>query len=381
MSKEFGISFQEAEELKRRHGFVALGGAYEEPESEVAATISKIARNVMTRLHGEINRSINVWRSQHGGNAPVRLLLAGGGSLMYYTQEFFHEKLHLPVDYLNVFSAVTLGDQVDRQQLLDVAPMFPELVGMSLRKITTCPVDISLIPQSIRFQKAFQRKKVYFYISAASVVLCLLIFLAAVMHRKQYSMTLVSGTKGGVESTQQMRDQIKRLEGELNSARAAYDEAANFFREREKWIGMLQELQQIMPDMMWLVALEGEGTTIEPQVTQNVDPMMADMGLFGPMDPGMAPEQQSASLAPETKVFVRKEAEKLSDVKELRLKFYTLTLDNDLVEDEFRKALKNTKYFSDADDAFVIQEYEGGRGTDNLKSFTALVKLKEPIKK
>ncbi len=381
VSKEFGISFQEAEELKRRHGFVALGGAYEEPESEVAATISKIARNVMTRLHGEINRSINVWRSQHGGNAPVRLLLAGGGSLMYYTQEFFHEKLHLPVDYLNVFSAVTLGDQVDRQQLLDVAPMFPELVGMSLRKITTCPVDISLIPQSIRFQKAFQRKKVYFYISAASVVLCLLIFLAAVMHRKQYSMTLVSGTKGGVESTQQMRDQIKRLEGELNSARAAYDEAANFFREREKWIGMLQELQQIMPDMMWLVALEGEGTTIEPQVTQNVDPMMADMGLFGPMDPGMAPEQQSASLAPETKVFVRKEAEKLSDVKELRLKFYTLTLDNDLVEDEFRKALKNTKYFSDADDAFVIQEYEGGRGTDNLKSFTALVKLKEPIKK
>ena len=58
IAKEFNIPFAEAEEMKRRHGFVALGGAYEEPESEVAATVSKIVRNVMTRLHAEINRSL-----------------------------------------------------------------------------------------------------------------------------------------------------------------------------------------------------------------------------------------------------------------------------------------------------------------------------------
>ena len=28
IAKEYGISFSEAEELKMRHGFVALGGAY-----------------------------------------------------------------------------------------------------------------------------------------------------------------------------------------------------------------------------------------------------------------------------------------------------------------------------------------------------------------
>ena len=44
ISKEFGISFKEAEDLKRRHGFVALGGAYEDPDSEVAAIVSKIVR-------------------------------------------------------------------------------------------------------------------------------------------------------------------------------------------------------------------------------------------------------------------------------------------------------------------------------------------------
>ncbi len=381
ISREFGVGFQEAENLKRRHGFVALGGAYEEPDSELAATISKIVRNIMTRLHGEINRSVNVWRSQHGGNAPVRLLLAGGGSLMYYTQEFFHEKLHMPVDYLNVFSMVTLGEEIDRQQLLDVAPMFSELTGTALRQVTDCPVDISLIPQSIRFQRNFRAKRPYFYASAVSVVLCLLLFLLAVMQRKQYSSTLVNAVSGGVQQTQAMQDRIKSLESDLNRERAAYEKAAGFFRDREKWVGMLQELQQIMPDMMFLAALEGEGTAIEPPKEQSSGGSdLFPMEMMAPAPQG--PSRQDASLAAGAKAYVRKEAEKLSDVKELRLKFYTLKLDEGrLLEDEFRKALKNSKYFSDADDAFVIQEYEGGHGVDNLNSFTALVKLKEPIRK
>ena len=148
ISKEFNISFSDAEELKRRHGFVALGGAYEEPDSEVAATISKIARNVMTRLHGEINRSINVWRSQYGGNKPAHLYLGGGSSLMAYTPRFFNEKLRIPVDYLNAFQVVGIGQEINKDQLLEVAPMFSELIGLALKHIVSCPVDISLMPGS-----------------------------------------------------------------------------------------------------------------------------------------------------------------------------------------------------------------------------------------
>lgn len=177
VAKEFGIGFSEAEDLKHRHGFVALGGAYEEPESEVAATISKIARNVMTRLHGEVSRSINVWRSQHGGHQPSRILLSGGGSTMLYITDFFNEKLRLPVEYLNTFGAITIDDSVDKEALQAIAPMFQEMIGMSLRSVTQCPIDISLIPASIRNQVELNRKKPYFYISAFSLIVCLLILL------------------------------------------------------------------------------------------------------------------------------------------------------------------------------------------------------------
>jgi len=39
IAKEFGIGLPEAEELKRHHGFVSLGGAYAEPGSETAASV------------------------------------------------------------------------------------------------------------------------------------------------------------------------------------------------------------------------------------------------------------------------------------------------------------------------------------------------------
>ena len=70
------------------------------------AAISKIARQVMTRLHIQVNQTIQFYRNQQGGSAPQRLFLAGGASLMPYTAEFFSEKLALPaeaVEYFNPF--------------------------------------------------------------------------------------------------------------------------------------------------------------------------------------------------------------------------------------------------------------------------------------
>lgn len=373
ISKEFGISFQEAEDLKLRYGFVALGGAYDEPESEVAATISKIARNVMTRLHGEINRSFSVWRSAHGGTSPKKMLLAGGGTLMQYTQEFFQEKLHIDVDYLNVFTGIQLDDSVDRQKLLDVAPMFSELVGMSLRQLNICPVDISLVPERLSFQQDFVQKRPYFYLSAVLVLFCLACFLVAVLYRTDVSRRMVEQTKVEVDKTLKMQDRIKKLNGELGSARGEFDEAMNFVRARSKWTDMLLELQSMIPNTMFLVALEGQGTEIAPQ--QQQDSM--DPGLFGPAEGGAAD-----TVKPKNDFSERKKAELITEVKELRLRFYTLTLPGqDRIYETFKANMQKSKYFSNEKDGVSILSYESGDAKDNLKAFTVLLKLKEPIKK
>jgi type IV pilus assembly protein PilM len=108
-SRESRLSYDEAEQLKIDEGFVSLGGAYEEPENPNQAAISKISRQVMTRLHIQVNQTVQYYRQQQGGAAPDRLFLSGGASVMPYTAQFFAEKLNVPVEYFNPLRNVELA--------------------------------------------------------------------------------------------------------------------------------------------------------------------------------------------------------------------------------------------------------------------------------
>lgn len=359
IAKEFGISFADAEELKRRHGFVALGGAYEEPDSEVAATVSKIARNVMTRLHGEINRSINVWRSQYGGNRPMRLFLGGGSSLMAYTPRFFNEKLKMPVEYLNVFQIVAIGQGINKQELLEVAPMFSELIGLALRHVVSCPVEISLMPESVKRFKALQKKKPYFYASAVSMALCLLIFYWGVDRRLQFDKIRVDRTREEVDRTNAMANQVKAAAQRMENARRGYDEAIGIVDSRRTWIKVLNELQGMLPDVMWFVTIAEADQKAAAAPTQD----MFGGGIFGVGRGAAAPAVRS-------------------EISGLKLVGHTLVLQpNLLLEDKLKRSLLKSEIFGDADDAVEFKSFEGDRGTHNIISFELLARLKRPIKK
>jgi type IV pilus assembly protein PilM len=114
---ESKMRFAEAEKVKIAEGFVSLGGAYEEPDNPHQAAISKIARQVMTRLHIQVNQTIQFYRGQQGGSPPTRLFLAGGGSIMPYTSQFFAEKLNVPVEYFNPFRNVQIDPSVNLEEL------------------------------------------------------------------------------------------------------------------------------------------------------------------------------------------------------------------------------------------------------------------------
>ena len=101
--REFKVSFDDAEQLKLAHAFVAFSGAHEEVKSETIQKVSKSVRSVMTRMHAEINRSINFYRSQQGGKPPALVLLTGGTSVIPFTDTFLREKLSVEVDYFNPF--------------------------------------------------------------------------------------------------------------------------------------------------------------------------------------------------------------------------------------------------------------------------------------
>ena len=168
---EAKLKFDEAEKIKIAEGFVSLGGAYEEPENVNQAAISKIARQFMTKLHIQVNQTMQFYRGQQGGTAPQRLFLSGGASIMPYTAQFFAEKLNVPVEYFNPFRNAQIDPSVNLEELSRVAHSMGEVVGLGLRNLANCPVEMNLMPDSTLRWQAVNQKKPYFVATVISLVL------------------------------------------------------------------------------------------------------------------------------------------------------------------------------------------------------------------
>ena len=375
IAKEYGISFAEAEQMKLRHGFVALGGAYEEPDSELAATISKISRNVMTRLHGEVSRSVNVWRAQHGGSQPVQALLSGGSSSMLYMSEFFQEKLRIPVTYLNTFSATAIGDGVDKEKLQEYAPMCQELIGAALHSATDCPINISLLPRSIRNQDELNRRKPFFYASLGILLGCLLLFGFGVDQLLSRQLDRVNRVRGLVEATVKQEKEVSALMGQRNAAEGRWKELEGIFKSRSAYASLLLELQKIMPDQMWLVS-------IEPSDVMPPEPQKAGAAK---------PENRSDDGQGGGGAGYSAENERLRDqktIKHLILKGYSLSVTNNLKPDK-RNLRSEDWLFRFRQEVQKSGKFEGeGRLYTNdedrktgLTGFYIILTLKNPLDK
>jgi type IV pilus assembly protein PilM len=288
IAKEFGIGLGEAEELKRRHGFVALGGAYEEPESEVAAAISKIVRNVMSRLHGEINRSISVYRSQQDGSRPTTMYLTGGSSIMAFTDRFFAEKLRMDVSYLNPFQVISLGDNIDRADLQEKAHMFSEVVGLALRYNRACPVEVSLVPPAILREQAFRKKKPYVF----ACLLCLPLVLFVVLLAQRRRAELYAGRSDVVVSTIDKLDKLsKAINREISAeqqVRVDRDSLTALLKKREVWPNLLNVLTTLKPDNIWFdsVTLLRGNLKADAAAASVASEPMGGGGMFGFMGGG-----------------------------------------------------------------------------------------------
>jgi len=253
--REFKLSFEDAEEMKRAHAYVAFGGAYEGPPSEVADRVSKSVRTVMTRMHAEINRSINFYRSQQGGSAPKTVLLTGGTSVIPYTDTFLRDKLKVPVDYLNPFRNVAVSEEISAEEIAHHVHLLGEVVGLGLRRVLSCPIELNLLPPKIRARKALRKKVPYFAASAVGLVLLLGIWSGFLYKMGTLARQNLEGVRGRVEELGRVEAQLIEAEHNLRSVREKVDFLLDLGDKRTRWLEILDGIHAVIPDGMWLVAL------------------------------------------------------------------------------------------------------------------------------
>lgn len=255
LMKEFSLPFRDAEQLKLSQVFVGFGGVYEEPGDSVANRVSKITRGVMTRLHAEISRTINFYRSQHGGSQPSMVLLTGGSSIIPHTDTFLKDKLKVDVDYLNPFRNVAVGNSVPAEQIAKDVQVLGEVVGLALRKALACPIEINLLPPELVARRAFRNRLPFFGLAAIGLVLLMLVWSAYLHRMRGVTDERLSRIRQRVERLAESDRQLNDIHAQKEDIYAKTRQISRLIEGRIRWLEILQEIHSLMPEGMWLVSL------------------------------------------------------------------------------------------------------------------------------
>ncbi|PAW91457.1 MAG: hypothetical protein B9S33_00780 [Pedosphaera sp. Tous-C6FEB] len=322
-ANEVKMKWEEAEKMKIEEGFVSLGGAYEEPSNPQQALISKIARQVMTRLHIQMNQTIQFYRGQQGGSAPTKLYLAGGASLLPYTAQFFAEKLNLPVDYFNPFRNIQIDPAVNLEEMARVAHQFGEVVGLGIRNLAECPVELNLMPASHLKQQQLGAKAIYFVASVLCLLGTLLAFGWFFGWMTQKKQDALAETRTKIEPLKQNKTKLEAAIAENIATTNLVGQLKDIVQDRSTWPALLAGIQSVLhasqtnhgikPEVatgtegstnvatdvvaaVWIEKMEpgsavaqATPTKRRPSANPGVDPMGGMAAPPGMAPPGMAP--------------------------------------------------------------------------------------------
>ena len=398
------MRFPDAEQFKLEQGFVGLGGAYEDPENPQQAAISKIARQVMTRLHIQVNQTIQFYKTQQSGSAPVRLFLAGGASIMPYTSQFFSEKLNIEVDYFNPFQSVGIDPSLDLEELGRLAPSFGTVVGLALRNVFECPVELNLMPRQLRDRQEFNRKKPLVLASVAGLVLLMLLvgfFFRQVAAEKQ---KVLAQLESDAAPLLRLQDSLRPEESALATRIDHAKRFAGLVEQRFVWSDLLAIIRQALMETeqdaqrqyavdsgLWVESLRPDSPGVnlagaavvdtwedeeeEPSMMMDIE-MMKRYGLL----PGGDSEDDDWGDEEETSV---DDDETIIAKLTLACKGVNRTginanANNNLAFSFLKKLQSHTNYFN-ADETKLVGELPLVDESDATFGFEISLRLKEPI--
>ncbi|MGN0855843.1 MAG: type IV pilus assembly protein PilM [Candidatus Spyradenecus sp.] len=264
IAKTFGLSQEDAELFKCERGLVAQGGAFAVDDPDVDR-LSKVIRNVMTRLNAEVTRSIAFYRSQQEGNAPVRVLLTGASAQLPYMQNFFEEKLQVEVDFLNPFQTVGYPSHIDAEQFGRDAFSLPALVGLALRRGLSCPVEINLVSQDIAARKTFRKRIPFLTIAALGLLVSAGIWLVYVNNIRSLYENQSEKIQRRIDDHQELQEAFDRVDKQAKRAQARAEAYRTLLQKRGEWMGMLTAVNRAIPGGLWLTSLKAnrEGSEVK----------------------------------------------------------------------------------------------------------------------
>src|SRR6184192_1237122 len=253
IAREFNESFAAAEARRKRDGFVALGGAAEPADADIGR-VSKTVRSTLTRLHAELMRSITHYSAQQQGKRPARIFLCGGTAGIPNMREFFHEKFELPIEFFNPLQKVTVS--ASARETADSAHLFGELVGLALRSVTVCPMELNLLPATVVRRQDLEKRRPFFIAAAACILLALLGWSAYYARAAQVAQQTAQTMRQKNDTMHGAEAQLDKLKKQITALDNIATPLITAVSDRNFWPQILEDLNTRLPEAdIWITEL------------------------------------------------------------------------------------------------------------------------------
>ena len=273
IASSLGCDQATAEREKIARGYVSMGGVVED-EDETTDRISKVCRAVLTRLNAEITRSINFYRSQQGGSAPVRLYLTGGTAMLPQIDQFFAESLGIEVAYLNPFETIGVGPKVNAEELEGATLQLAATAGVAFHSAGRAMFAVNLIPASVLSERADVAKIPFVAIGAFGFVGAMVAAYLTVGHQTKVAAAALEVVERESATLQSYDGKVRAAQAAEADEKGKADALAALFARRSAAVTAVNAVKDALGSDMWIEKWE-------PLAAAGVDPAGARVTVRG----------------------------------------------------------------------------------------------------
>lgn len=399
ISREFGVSFREAEKMKLEQGGISLGSESAEGLSEAEASLAPIIRNAVNRLSSEVQRTINHYRAQYKGSAPTKAFICGGGARLPYIADFLQSALNIPVEFLNPLKALNIGSKIDTEALeLDALCLGP-VVGAAVSGAKAGVFDIDLVPTSVGKERAEKRLIPMVIAAGVMAVLGAGFFAYTTNAKLTEAQDVLRKSESKLQRLEDLHSSIERNSNKHARSLKSLRTLAGLYSARHAYADIIKQLSEKMADTsFWLTdfdplinydvrstvvgdALSGDRSTTT-LINMVKSRSSADSAINPPPD---APDANARNAAPMvTAVRLRGYIFKKSAGKN------SMPLLDELVKAKFDENhpdslfdFKSKEVTSDMNHYFMVQDSKASKGNtvipDYVDRFYIVMPLKTPL--
>lgn len=253
VSKEYNVTYEEAENQKISNGLVALDTRHTSNLDELTAALAACIRTSLNRMPAEIARTTNFYRSQQGGSAPQKVFIAGGGANLKNFASFLQEKLRMEVEYFNPLRRVSVGPGINVEQVSKDSHMLGELVGLSLRSAGIGKLSVDLTPGSVERARAEKKRKPFLIAASAIFLVSLGAYAFAGKSKLTQAKEELAKVDTSLSELQAIEAPIKRVQSKVTALNQVGEQYVEAQESRVYWINVLSDLKAHFADKsVWL---------------------------------------------------------------------------------------------------------------------------------